>query len=166
MSTVFFNLKSFRKNHGYSDRESRVSRNGKTYDLGYKAHVSVNTGSDMPLAVVVASAYENEKKHARACSQYSSKKVRDCISGFGAQAVVPYMSNQAKGEPVLRVDRFFKTSGSAEERRLYGLGRACVERVNARLELVSSGGESRGKLKKDPIGNILSIIEFACAHRV
>jgi len=59
---------------------------------------------------------------------------------LGAQAVVPYMSNQARGEPVLRVDRFFRTSGgSAEERRLYCLGRASVERVNARLELVGLG---------------------------
>ncbi|MBD3206901.1 transposase [Candidatus Bathyarchaeota archaeon] len=70
-------------------------------------------------------------------SQYSSSKVRDCIRELGAEPVVPYMSNQAKGEPVLGVDRYFRTSGgSAEERRLYGLGRACVERVNSRLELV------------------------------
>jgi len=140
--------------HGFSDPESRVGRDGKTYDLGYKAHVAVDSGSDMPLAVVVASANENEKKHApelldKACkavngikaviadSQYSSRKVRDCIRDLGAEPVVPYMSNQAKGEPVLRVDRLFRTSGgSAEERRLYGLGRACVERVNSRLELV------------------------------
>ena len=47
------------------------------------------------------------------------------------------MSNQARGEPVLRVDRYFRTSGgSSEERLLYGLGRASVERVNSRLELV------------------------------
>ena len=140
--------------HGYSDPDSRVGRDGKSYDLGYKAHVAVDSGSDLPLAVVAASANENEKKHAPALldkvalvfsdakivvadSQYSSDNVRACIMELGAQPVVPYMSNQAKGEPVLRVDRFFRTSGgSAEVRRLYGLGRACVERVNARLELV------------------------------
>jgi transposase len=143
--------------HGYSDSESRVGRDGKTYDLGYKAHVAVDSESELPLAVVVASANENEKKHAPelldkvagifdevrvvvADSQYSSENVRDCIMDLGAQPVVPYMSNQAKGMPVLRVDRYFRTSGGcADDRRVYGLGRACVERVNARLELVGLG---------------------------
>ena len=114
--------------HGFSDPESRVGRDGKTYDLGYKAHVAVDSDSDMPLAVVVASANENEKKHAPelmdkvhqavdgvnaviADSQYSSRKVRDCITEHGWEPIVPYMSNQAKGEPVLRVDRLFRTSG-------------------------------------------------------
>ena len=41
-----------------------MGRDGKTYDLGYKVHVAVDVKSDMPLAVVVASANENEKKHA------------------------------------------------------------------------------------------------------
>jgi hypothetical protein len=140
--------------HGYSDPESRVGRDGKTYDLGYKAHTVVNTKSDMPIGVVVASANDNEKKHAPtllgkvgslfdgvkvvvADSQYSSENVRDCIRELGALPVVPYMSNQATGMPVLRVDKCFRTSGGTdEERRLYGLGRACVERVNSRLELV------------------------------
>lgn len=139
--------------HGFSDPESRVGRDGKTYDLGYKAHVAVDVGSDMPLAVVVASANENEKKHAPvlldkavqvftgftavvADSQYSSERVRGCVAECGAMPVVPYMANQAHGEPVLRVDRLFRTSGPARERRMYGLGRACVERVNARLGLV------------------------------
>jgi len=40
---------------------------------------------------------------------------------------------------VLRVDRFFRASGPCEERRIYGLGRASVERVNSRLELVGLG---------------------------
>ena len=139
--------------HGFSDPESRVGRDGKTYDLGYKAHLAVDVDSDMPVAVVVTSANDNEKKHAvelmdkasmvvkdfkavGADSQYSSRRVRGCILEFGAEPVVPYMSNQARGEPVLRVDRFFRTRGSAVERRIYGVGRASVERVNSRLELV------------------------------
>jgi IS5 family transposase len=138
---------------GFSDPESRVGRDGKTYDLGYKAHVAVDSGSDMPFAVLIASANKDEKKHAPelldmaykavedikaviADSQYSSRKVRDHIMEHGAMPVVPYKSNQARGELVLRVDHFFRTSGgSAEERRLYGLGRACVKRVNSKLEL-------------------------------
>ena len=138
--------------HGYSDHESRVGRDGKTYDLGYKLHLAVDADSDMPVAVVVASANENEKKHAPelldkvaqvidgfkvvvADSQYSSKRVRDCVSEFGAESVIPFPSNQARDMPVLRVDRFFRVSGQ-EERRVYGVGRACVERVNSRLEFV------------------------------
>jgi transposase len=50
--------------YGYSDPESRVGRDGKTYDLGYKAHLAVDVESEMPLVAVVASANENEKKHA------------------------------------------------------------------------------------------------------
>src|SRR4030042_286422 len=49
---------------GLSDPEARVGRDGKTYDLGYKAHLAVDIDSDMPVAAVVASANENEKKHA------------------------------------------------------------------------------------------------------
>jgi len=139
--------------HGYSDPESRVGRDGKTYDLGYKAHVAVDVNSDMPVAVVVASANDNEKKHTEelleralrvvegfgvvvADSQYSSKRVRDIIVEHGAESVIPYPSNHRCGESVLRVDRFFRTSGSVVERRVYEVGRASVERVNSRLEFV------------------------------
>ena len=45
------------------DSESHVGRDGKTYDLGIKAHLGVNADADMPVALVVASANENEKKH-------------------------------------------------------------------------------------------------------
>ncbi len=140
--------------HGFSDPDSRVGRDGKTYDLGYKAHIAVDVGSDMPLAAVVASANENEKKHAPELldkvaevldgfkivvgdSQYSSSNVRACVVECGALPVVPYMSNQARGMSVLRVDRYFRISGPVEEeKKVYGVGRASVERVNARLELV------------------------------
>ncbi|HUS78574.1 MAG TPA: transposase [Patescibacteria group bacterium] len=142
--------------HGFSDPESRVGRDGKTYDLGYKAHLAVDADSDLPVAVVVASANENEKKHAGdlvdkaslvvegfkavvADSQYSSENVRDLIEEHGAEPVIPYMSNQRRGEEVLRVDQRFRVHGPAEERRVYGLGRASVERVNSRLDLVGLG---------------------------
>lgn len=97
--------------------------------------MAVDVEPDMPLAVVVASANDNEKKHAPgllkksslvidgfkavvADSQYSSRRVRDCIVEYGAEPVIPHMSNQARGECVLRVDRYFMTSGSALERRI------------------------------------------------
>ena len=72
-------------------------------------------------------------------SQYSSEKVRGLIEEHGAEPIIPYMSNQRRGEEVLRVDRYFRVSGPAEERRVYGLGRAAVERVNSRLGLVGLG---------------------------
>ena len=142
--------------HGLSDSDARVGRDGKSYDLGYKSHVAVDADSDIPVAVVSASANENEKKHAEELldkaslvvegfknvvgdSQYSSRRVRDCIVEHGAMPVIPYMSNQRCGGEVLRVDRFFRVSGPAEERRIYGLGRASVERVNSRLDLVGLG---------------------------
>jgi transposase len=141
---------------GLSDPESRVGRDGKSYDLGYKSHVAVDADSDMPVAVVSAPANENEKRHAEELldkaslvvegfkevvgdSQYSSKRVRDSIQGHGALPVIPYTSNQRCGGEVLRVDRFFRVSGPQEERRIYGLGRASVERVNSRLGLVGLG---------------------------
>ena len=106
--------------------------------------------------MVGASANENEKRHAEellgkaslvvdgfkavvADSQYSSEKVRGCILEHGAEPVIPYMSNQRRGEEVLRVDRCFRVSGSEVERRLYEVGRAAVERVNSRLDLVGLG---------------------------
>jgi len=121
--------------HGLSDPEARVGRDGKTYNLGYKAHLAVDVESDMPVAAIVASANENEKRHVGELldkaslvvdgfkavvsdSQYSSENAIDLIEELGAETVIPYMSNQRRGEPVLRVDRFFRVIGPAEERRI------------------------------------------------
>jgi transposase, IS5 family len=49
---------------GGSDPEARVGRNGKTYELGYKLHLAVDAKSELPLAVTVPPANDNEKKHA------------------------------------------------------------------------------------------------------
>ena len=142
--------------HGLSDPEARISRDGKTYDLGYKGHIAVDVDFDMPVAAIVASVNENEKRHVGelldkaslvvdgfmavvADSQYSSENAGDFIEELGAEPVISYMSNQRRGEPVLRVDRCFRVSGLEEERRIYGLGRASVERVNSRLDLVGLG---------------------------
>ncbi len=79
---------------------------------------------------MVASANDNEKKHAPALidrtrmvlgragtrlrrligdSQYSSRNVRSLVG----ESVIPYTSNQ-RGENVLRVDRRFRTHGPGE----------------------------------------------------
>jgi transposase len=137
---------------GSSDPDAMVGRDGRTYGLGYKAHIAGDVYSDLPLAYYVAPANENEKRHAPglllkaveaaggrveklvADSQYSSRRFRGKVADCGVMAVIPYPSNQRKGEDVLRVDKFFRVYGSEEERRLYGLGRSSIERVNSRLE--------------------------------
>jgi IS5 family transposase len=138
---------------GLSDPEARVGRDGKTFDLGYKAHVAVDSDSDMPLAIVVASANENEKRHVEELMdkasrvipdidnvvgdpQYSSQRVRETIAGHEAKPVIPYTSNQKAGEDGLRVDKKFRVSGPEKEKRLYEVGRASVERINSRLDYV------------------------------
>jgi len=47
---------------GCSDPESRVGRAYRSYELGYKLHMAVDTGSAAPLGFHVAPAKTNEKK--------------------------------------------------------------------------------------------------------
>jgi IS5 family transposase len=71
MDATFIKAHSKRDPHdnsqGSSDSDARVGRNGKIFDLGYKLHVAADAKSELPLAVVVAPANENEKKHASKC---------------------------------------------------------------------------------------------------
>ena len=115
---------------GLSDRDARVGRNGRGFDLGYKLHASVDPKRILPLACLMAPANENEKRHAPtlventlmllgkagvklgclvADSQYSSAKVRSLVE----HSVIPYMANQRCVGDALRVDRLFKAHGSA-----------------------------------------------------
>jgi len=121
---------------GLSDPDARVGRNGRSYGLGYKLHTSVDPKRILPLATLLASANENEKRHAStlvkrtrlvlsragvklrcliADSQYSSRKVRSLVE----HAVIPYMSNQRCGEDALRVDRLFRTHGPEDLVEVY-----------------------------------------------
>ena len=49
---------------GLSDQDARVGRNGRSYGLGFKLHSSVDPKRILPLATLLASANENEKRHA------------------------------------------------------------------------------------------------------
>ena len=137
---------------GKSDPEARVGRDGKTYELGYKLHIAADAKSELPLAVIVAPANDNEKKHAPALfhkalkateqrtktvvadSQYSSRKLREQLSAQGVKAVIPYPANQSKEQKtLLRVDRYFRTHGPAGERKIY-TQRSAIEKVNSRLK--------------------------------
>jgi transposase len=156
MDATFIKAYSKRDPHdnsrGDSDPEARVGRNGKTYGLGYKAHVGVDSESELPLTFIVAPANENEKKHAYrlldknlkvtrgrterlvADSQYSSEKFREEAVGCSVEAVIPYPANQHPREKgLLRVDAHFKTHGPTREKRIYRQ-RMSIERMNSRLK--------------------------------
>ena len=47
---------------GYSDPEARVGRAGKTYQLGYKLHLAVDTHSELPIATITAPANQKQEK--------------------------------------------------------------------------------------------------------
>jgi transposase len=121
---------------GFSDAEARVGRAGRTFGLGYKLHLSIDSESRLPLVSLVAPANENEKKHTPtilektkqllcrvgaklksviADSQYSDEKVRKTVD-----AVIPYPANQKRGvKGILRVDKKFRSHGPEDLKRRY-----------------------------------------------
>jgi transposase len=135
---------------GYSDAEARVGRTGRTFALGYKLHLSIDSETMLPLSSLFASANQNEKKHSLtildkakqvlknsgaklrsviADSQYSDNKIR-----MAAEAVIPYPANQRKGvEDVLRVDKKFRTYGPEGQKNEYHK-RPPIEAVNSFLK--------------------------------
>jgi transposase len=122
---------------GYSDTEARVGRAGRTFGLGYKLHLSIDSQTMLPLTCVFASANQNEQKHAPnllektnlllkrsaarlrrviADSQYSDSKLRNAVE----EAVIPYRANQKRDiEGLLRVDRKFRTFGPEDQKNEY-----------------------------------------------
>ena len=122
---------------GYSDLEARVGRTGRSYALGYKLYLSIDSKTMLPLSRAFASANENEKKHSLnilekakqvltnsgtklrsliADSQYNGGNLRAAVD----KAVIPYPSNQKPGDrSVLRVDKKFRTYGPEDQEREY-----------------------------------------------
>jgi hypothetical protein len=122
---------------GYSDMDARVGRAGRTFGLGYKLHLSIDSQSMLPLTSVFASANQNEKKHSpnmlektksilKRCgaklrsviadSQYSDSRIRKAVDG----TVIPYPANQKRGvKGLLRVDKKFRTYGPEEQKKEY-----------------------------------------------
>ena len=66
---------------GYSDADARVGRAGRTFALGYKLHLSVDSKTMLPLTSVFASANQNEKKH----SLNLLEKTKKVLSRSGAK---------------------------------------------------------------------------------
>ena len=122
---------------GYSDKEARVGRAGRSFGLGYKLHLSIDSATMLPLACIFASANQNEQKHSLnllektklilkqskaklrsviADSQYSDGKLRDAVDA----TVIPYRSNQKRDvEGLLRVDKKFRAYGPEEQKKEY-----------------------------------------------
>jgi transposase len=136
---------------GYSDHEARVGRTGRTFGLGYKLHLSVDSKTMLPLSSLFASANQNEKSHSLAIlekakqvlrnsgaklrsviadSQYSDNKIRMAVD----KTVIPYPANQKRGvKDVLRVDKKFRTYGPEDQKEEYHK-RPPIEAVNSLLK--------------------------------
>jgi hypothetical protein len=122
---------------GLSDGDARVGRAGKTFGLGYKLHLAIDSKTMLPLTSVFASANQNEKKHSLnmlektklilkrgaarlrsviADSQYSDSKLRNAAG----EAVIPYPTNQKRTvKGLLRVDKKFRTYGPEDQKLEY-----------------------------------------------
>ena len=122
---------------GYSDSDARVGRAGRTFGLGYKLHLTIDSKTMLPLTCAFASANQNEKKHSLntlektklilkrsaarlrsmiADSQYSDSKLRNVVG----EAVIPYPANQKRDvKDLLRVDKKFKTYGPEDQKLEY-----------------------------------------------
>jgi transposase len=122
---------------GYSDADAMVGRAGRSFGLGYKLHLSIDSGTMLPLTYVFASANQNEQKHSLnmlektkmilkqsaaklrsvvADSQYSDCKLRNAADA----TVIPYRSNQKRDvEGLLRVDKKFRTYGPDDQKEEY-----------------------------------------------
>jgi transposase len=122
---------------GYSDEEARVGRAGRTFGLGYKLHLAIDSQTMLPLTYAFASANQNEKKYSLnmlektkqilkrstatlrsviADSQYSDSKLRNAVD----ETVIPHPANQKRGViGLLRVDKKFRTYGPEDQKREY-----------------------------------------------
>ena len=136
---------------GYSDPEARVGRTGRTYGLGYKLHLAIDSKTMLPLASLFASANQNEKKHSEtllektknvlskagkklgrviADTQYSDEKIRSAV----ASTIIPYPANQKRGiKGLLRVDKKFRAHGPESQRKEYHK-RPHIEAANSFLK--------------------------------
>jgi hypothetical protein len=136
---------------GYFDAEARVGRTGRTFGLGYKLHLSIDSETMLPLSSFFASANQNEKKHSLtllektkqvlseagarlrrviADSQYSENKIR----ATAAETVIPYPANQKRGvKGLLRVDKKFRAYGPTSQKEEYHK-RPHIEAVNSFLK--------------------------------
>jgi hypothetical protein len=156
---------------GYSDREARVGRAGRTFGLGYKLHLSIDSKTMLPLACVFASANQNEQKHAPnllektklllkrsaarlrrviADSQYSDGKLRNAVDAV----VIPYRANQKRDvEGLLRVDRKFRTYGPEDQKNEY--------HKRPHIEAVYSFLKTQYSLTSNKVRGLTNVVSYA-----
>jgi transposase len=156
---------------GYSDEEARVGRAGRTFGLGYKLHLSIDSQSMLPLSCVLASANQNEKKHSVnmlektklilkqsaaklrsviADSQYSDGKLRSAVD----EAVIPYPQNQKRGvRDILRVDKKFRTYGPDVQKNEY--------HKRPRIEAVYSFLKTQYSLATNKVRGVRNVASYA-----
>ena len=104
---------------GLSDSEACSRKQGGNVTLRYGVHGAVDTGSEMPLAVVVkpANAYEKKtsskllpkpsgrkrrRKHVVADTQYSSQTFREEVQYVGTEPAIPYPETSERRKSSLR----------------------------------------------------------------
>jgi hypothetical protein len=168
---------------GFSDGEARVGRAGRTFGLGYKLHLSIDSESRLPLVSIVAPANENEKKHTPtilertrqilsnagaklkrviADSQYSDEKIRKTV-----EAVIPYPANQKRGvKGLLRVDKKFRSHGPEDLKKRYHK-RPAVEAVFSFLKTQCSLALNKVRgLKNVAVYALYSILSLVLTREV
>lgn len=137
---------------GYSDPQARVGRAYRTYGLGYKLHLTVDTDTAAPLTFLVAPANTNEKKLSipllvmtvkttgttirklTADSQYSSNRLRETAQRYRIKTAIPYPANQKQQrQNILRITSNFKTHGPENLKHIYNK-RSIIELVFASLK--------------------------------
>jgi transposase len=156
---------------GYSDEEARVGRAGRTFGLGYKLHLAIDSQTMLPLTCVFASADQNEKKHSLhmlektkrilkwcgarlrswiADSQYSDEKIRMAVD----EAVIPYPANQKRSvQGLLRVDKKFRTYGPDDQKKEY--------HKRPRIEAVYSFLKTQYSLAINKVRGIRNVASYA-----
>ena len=122
-----YSQRSLDNKTGKSGLEARVGRARRGFTLGYNVHMACCTGSELPLAFMVAPCNINKKLFAKplleklkglgvnfkavlADAQYNSSKVREDVRLFGAEPVIPYRRS-SKVKNGLKVGKDFVDRG-------------------------------------------------------
>jgi hypothetical protein len=138
----------------------------------------------MPVAYVVASANENEKRHFKKVasearerfpnarwhvgdSQYSSGEVRRFIAeDLRGRPVIPKRRDERRGPGDFYVDKAFRSHGDAGMCRLYRRRSAC-ERMNSRAERLVGRNTLRGLARvRGVVGVALTLMLLIAAASV
>lgn len=141
-------------NSGYSDKDARVGKTKDGFMLGYKDHAAC-IPNGLVVAMECAPANENEDRRFPSLwkrvkdvaskagkgikrflgdKAYSSDAIRMVMAMDGVEGIIPYPSDQHKGEKgLLREDDEFRTHGPYQERIKYRK-RMEIEHIWSRMD--------------------------------